>query len=304
MADSMHANYGRIGFAVVAAAVAIVGTLVYLGGAGGDKDVVYAEMYYDNPVTGLSVGSDVNLRGVKVGEVREISFIGSEYDDASGRDASKIYILMSFSAKKMRKGDDMDAEENLRRLVAKGLRATVTSSGVTGLSKIELNFPREEISDQQISWRPRFICIPPAPSMLENFSDAIGKLIHQLNCMDFVSAWSNIASVAESAANIAGNVDELVENGKSGIESIVRNMDEAATQVKEFATSVKENPSLLLRSADAEPIPETAPCFLPFTPIGVMWYNRFHETVILCLRGACVRGYAVCIRNDIRNRRE
>ena len=117
MADSMHANYGRIGFAVVAAAVAIVGTLIYLGGAGGDKDVVYAEMYYDNPVTGLSVGSDVNLRGVKVGEVREISFIGSEYDDASGRDASKIYILMSFSAKKMRKGDDMDAEENLRRLV-------------------------------------------------------------------------------------------------------------------------------------------------------------------------------------------
>ena len=249
MADSMHANYGRIGFAVVAAAVAIVGTLVYLGGAGGDKDVVYAEMYYDNPVTGLSVGSDVNLRGVKVGEVREISFIGSEYDDASGRDASKIYILMSFSAKKMRKGDDMDAEENLRRLVAKGLRATVTSSGVTGLSKIELNFPREEISDQQISWRPRFVCIPPAPSMLENFSDAIGKLIHQLNSMDFVSAWSNIA----------GNVDELVENGKSGIETIVRNMDEAATQVKEFATSVKENPSLLLRSADAEPLPETAP---------------------------------------------
>ena len=95
--------------------------------------------------------------------------------------------------------------------------------------------------------------------MLENFSDAIGKLIHQLNSMDFVSAWSNIASVAESAANIAGNVDELVENGKSGIESIVRNMDEAATQVKEFATSVKENPSLLLRSADAEPLPETAP---------------------------------------------
>ena len=259
MADSMHANYGRIGFAVVAAAVAVVGTLVYLGGAGGDNDVVYAESYYDNPVTGLSVGSDVNLRGVKVGEVREISFIGSEYEDASGRDAPKIYILMSFAAKKMRKGADIDAEENLRRLVSKGLHATVTSSGVTGLSKIELNFPRTEISDQQISWRPRFVCIPPAPSMMESFSEAVGMFIHQLNSMDFVSALSNIASVAESAANIAGNVDDLVENGKSGIEAIVRNMDEAAMQVKEFATAVKENPSLLLRPADAEPLPETTP---------------------------------------------
>jgi paraquat-inducible protein B len=255
----MHANYGRVGFAVVAAAVAIVGTLIYLGGAGGDKDVVYAEMYYDNPVTGLSVGSDVNLRGVKVGEVREISFIGSEYDDASGRDASKIYILMSFSAKKMRKGDDMDAEENLRRLVAKGLRATVTSSGVTGLSKVELNFPRTAVSDQQISWRPRHVCIPPAPSMLESFSDAVAKFMNQLNRMDFVAAWSNISTVAESAARIAANVDDLVDNGKSGIESIVRDMEGAATEVKELATSLRENPSLLLRSADAEPLPETRP---------------------------------------------
>ena len=67
------------------------------------------------------------------------------------------------------------------------------------------------------------------------------------------------ASVAESAANIAGNVDDLVENGKSGIESIVRNMDEAAAEVRELATSLKENPSLLLRSNDAEPLPETKP---------------------------------------------
>ena len=114
MAESMHANYGRIGFAVVAAVAAIVGTLIYLGGAGGDNDVVYAETYYDNPVTGLSVGSDVNLRGVKVGEVREISFIGSEYEEADGRDVPKIYILIAFTARKMRRAQDEDAEEHLR----------------------------------------------------------------------------------------------------------------------------------------------------------------------------------------------
>ena len=259
MADSMHANYGRIGFAVVAAAVAIIGTLVYLGGAGGNDDIVYAEMYYDNPVTGLSVGSDVNLRGVKVGEVREISFVGSEYEEADLKDIPKIYILMAFTARKMRRAQDENAEEHLRELITRGLHATVTSSGVTGLSKVELNFPRTAVSDQQISWRPRYVCIPPAPSMLESFCDAVAKFMNQLNRMDFVAAWSNISTVAESAARIAANVDDLVDNGKSGIESIVRVMEGAATEVKELATSLRENPSLLLRSADAEPLPETRP---------------------------------------------
>ena len=257
MADSTHANYGRIGFAVVAALAAIVGTLIYLGGVAGSQDVLYAETYSDIPVSGLSVGSDVNLRGVKVGEVREISFIGSVYDDADERDVSKIYILIAFTARKVRRAADDEPEENLRKLIAKGLHATVSSSGVTGLSKIELNFPRTEVEDRPPSWRPRYLCIPPAPSVLESFSDAISKFVAQLNRMDFVAAWSNISSVAESAANIAGNVDELVANGKSGIESIVRNMDEAATEVRELAASLKENPSLLLRSNDQEPLPET-----------------------------------------------
>ena len=94
--------------------------------------------------------------------------------------------------------------------------------------------------------------------MFENFSDTMAKLMRQLNSMDFVAAWSNIASVAESSANIAANVDELVDDGKAGIESIVRDMEEAAARVRELASDLKENPSLLIRSNDPDPLPETA----------------------------------------------
>ena len=252
-----QANYSKIGFAVVAGAAAIVLTLVYLGGALGKGEVVYAETYSDAPVSGLSVGSAVNLRGVKVGEVKEISFVGSEYDEAKGDDIPKIYILIAFTTSKMRTTEDEDPEEHLREFVKKGIHATVTSSGVTGLSKIELNFPRTPIETRPISWRPRHVCIPPAPSMFESFSDTMAKLMRQLNCMDFVAAWSNIASVAESSANIAANVDELVDDGKVGIESIVRDMEEAAARVRELAADLKENPSLLIRPNDPDPLPET-----------------------------------------------
>ena len=250
-----QANYAKIGFAVAAGAAAIVATLVYLGGALGKGDVIYAETYSDTHVSGLSVGSAVNLRGVKVGEVRAISFIGAEYDDAQGDDVQKIYILMAFTARTLHRASYEDSEDHLRYLVGKGLHATVTPSGVTGLSKIELNFPKADVEAAPISWRPRYICIPPAPSMFASFSDTMAKLMRQLNCMDF--AWSNIASVAESSANIAANVDELVDDGKAGIESIVRDMEEAATRVRELAADLKENPSLLIRPNDPDPLPET-----------------------------------------------
>jgi len=258
MSEGVHANYAKIGFVVVAGVAAIVGVLVYLGGAGAGRDVVYAETYSDSPVSGLSVGSDVNMRGVKVGEVREITFVGSEYEEAAGNDIPKIHILMAFTARKMRTVGGEEPEDHLRDLVRKGLHATVTSSGVTGLSKIELNFPRSEVERQAISWRPRHVCIPPAPSMLESFSDAAAKFMNQVNRMDFTAAWSNIAFVAQSAARIAGNVDRLVEDEKEGVAAIVRSLDEAATAAKEFVSELKENPSLLLRPADAEPLAETA----------------------------------------------
>ncbi len=259
MADSIHANYAKIGFAVVAGTLAIIGTLIYLGGFGGQKDIIYAETYSEIPVTGLSVGSDVNMRGVKVGEVKEVSFIGSEYTEAAEADSSKIYILMALTTTKMRLTEDDDPVEILQALVRKGLHATVTSSGVTGLSKMELNFPKTEIEDQKISWEPRYVCIPPAPSILENFSDTLTKFMTQLNKIDVVTVWSNVSSVTASAASITENVDELVDGVKAGVASVVRNVDEASTELKELSAELKSNPSLLLRSSDPEPLPETAP---------------------------------------------
>ena len=258
MADGIHANYTKIGFAVVAGVAAIIGTLVYLGGAGGAQHTLLAETYYGNAVTGLSVGSDVNFRGVKVGEVRDISFVGSEYYDVAEEDMQKVYILLAFDTRKMRLDADEDPAELLRKLVGKGLHATVSSSGVTGLSKIELNFPVLSAEEPKISWKPEHICIPPQLSMLDSFADAASKFMNQINRMDFVSAWSNVASVAESAAKVAGNVDELVEREKSGLESIVHNLDESAVQIRELVSRVKDNPSLLIRNADPEPLAETS----------------------------------------------
>ena len=104
MARDNHASYTRIGLTVVIGVVAIVATLIYLGGMRGRGSEILVETYYDKPVAGLSVGSVVNFRGVKIGEVREISFVGNKYV-VEGQDGSRIYILIALDGRTLAAAD-------------------------------------------------------------------------------------------------------------------------------------------------------------------------------------------------------
>ncbi len=258
MANDNHANYAKVGFVVVAGVAAIVAALVWFGGVGGAKNEFFAETYYRAPVSGLSVGSEVNFRGVKVGEVREISFIGAKYDAYARDDMQTVYVKMAFDPRLARMDPGASPEEFLESLVARGLRATVRASGITGLAALELNLPRgEAVPVAPPSWKPDLVCIPPAPSMLQNFSDAATLVMNRMKKIDFVAAWSNVATVAESASRIAQNVDGLVESQKARLDSILSTADETARAFKEFADTIRDNPSLLLRTRDDAPLPET-----------------------------------------------
>ncbi len=257
MAADNHASFTRIGLAVALGVAAIIGALVYLGGLGEEKDVVWAETYSVTPVSGLSVGSTVNFRGVKIGEVRRLSFIGGDYRDASEADSQKIRIVMAFNRSAVQLDEEESGEKLLKRMIAKGLHATVTASGITGLSRIELNYPRTAIADEAMSWKSEYVTIPPAASLLENFSSAATRVMNEINKMDLTAAWSNVAAIASSAADLTRNVNALVECQRTGINEIMENVASAAAAIRDLTQKLNENPSLLLRSADQEELPET-----------------------------------------------
>lgn len=260
MANDNHANYAKIGFALVLGTVAILGTLIYLGGVGNHKDEFICETYYDHPVTGLNIGSEVNFRGVKVGDVRDISFVAAEYDDYAEEDAQVIVIRMALNRRRCRLGISDNGEAILSHLIEQGLRATVSSSGITGLAKLELNMPRvgcEPKPPRTISWRPALMVIPPEPSMLDSFADSATQVMNQINKMDFTSAWSNVSSIATSASQIASGANAIVESQRAAIGEMMSNLQGVAGGLKELVDEVRDNPSLLLRPRDEEPLPET-----------------------------------------------
>lgn len=260
MANDNQANYAKVGFALVLGTLAIIGALVYFGGFGDRQNEFLCETYYDRPVTGLSVGSEVNFNGVKIGEVRGISFVFAEYEDFAEEDAQTIVIRMALNRHLCHLGVDESASAKLAHLVKKGMRATVSSSGITGLSKLELNLPHAGQTPapiRPISWQPEVVWIPPEPSMLESFSDSVTAVMNRLKEMDFTVAWSNLASIARSAADLSSGASALLDSQRAHIDEILSNLSSASQAVKDLADTLKSNPSLLLRSADPEPLPET-----------------------------------------------
>lgn len=260
MANDHQASYGKIGFTVFIGVIATVLTLIYLGGIGNQKDEIKVETSYDQSVSGLAVGSPVNFRGVKVGRVSAISFVGSVYAEVNAEmESGRIYIEMALD--KTLLGDpegSMDEfREGFEEMVGKGIRASVTSNGITGMTRIELDFYPNDPPAPEISWHPRNIYIPPHLSLLDSFSVAATKAVNNLNKMDFSSTWSNVAHSVESISRASLSLQVMMESRQDDLEKIAASVTEAVSDIRDTAAQLRRNPSLLVRELKPEELEET-----------------------------------------------
>ena len=245
MSDENSASYKKIGLAIVVGAVTTAAALFWLGGLEGQYGFVYAETYCDKPVSGLSVGSTVNFRGVKIGQVAKIGFVGDEYG-VTGSDAYRIFILMSVAG---------TSESLLRR---QPIRATVTPSGVTGLSRIEIDMaPDGSEEPPPLKWEPKHMYIPYKPSLFDSFSVSAMKIMHEIQMMNFMQVWSNVSETVTSVKQVSDDLRSIMEAHKADLEKVFGDVSETLSSARELTEELKSNPSLLLRERVAEPLPET-----------------------------------------------
>jgi phospholipid/cholesterol/gamma-HCH transport system substrate-binding protein len=88
-------------------------------------------------VTGLAVGSAVELRGVRVGKVTGIDFSWTEYEPTQ-----PSYIVVDFEMRNdIAPGSAGSAQnELLQSAIQRGLRARVKAKGITGTSILSLEY--------------------------------------------------------------------------------------------------------------------------------------------------------------------
>jgi len=183
-------HYFKIGIFVLVAAALIVTAVVVFGAGLLAQDELLFESYFSESITGLSVGSPIEFRGVRMGKVKEIGFVGNTYDlPTLGGDISPyglyVRVVVAMPRSKMPDFEIGQVQEVLGQMVERGARMRITSNILTGQAFLEMNyFDPNRFPVEDVPWTPKYLRIPSAPGELTTIKDSIDKILTQLQAID------------------------------------------------------------------------------------------------------------------------
>ncbi len=181
---SAKANYFKIGIFVISAAVIGIIAIVALGVGTFFQKKLILETYIDGSVQGLDVGSPFKFRGVKLGNVDEITFVNQEYKfDPNSKEYLTYgqHVLVKIAIEPTRDITEKEQRQFMERMIAKGLRVRLAAQGITGVAYLEADYvDPERYPPPEIKWEPKTYYVPSVPSTISELTVSVDKILNRL----------------------------------------------------------------------------------------------------------------------------
>jgi paraquat-inducible protein B len=249
-----QANRMMIGGFVVLALILMAASLVVFGSGKFFKKTVKCVLYFDEPVSGLSVGAPVLFEGVQIGSVVSIVLtinpaelqiqipIIIEYEPDLFHVQGKVAMVRN-------------PQKNVPKLVERGLRAQLTTqSYITGQTAIELGFfPNADLCYPPAEIDPNYkdyIVIPTCKSTGAKLMESLGKLDLKGIQRHLISALASIDGLASNPDLAASfrNLKEALMKARKLVTKVDRQVDPLADGLKKTSKDI----SKLARNAGAK----------------------------------------------------
>jgi len=200
-------HHFRIGLFVLVAALLLIGALFALGLRAyfGNSDVF--ETSVTGKVENLSVGALVTLRGVTVGKVSSIEFVGTAYPEYQQQ-----YVLIQFEIPQGRvwRAEQANIQQLLDLEVARGLRARVQGQGFLGASILALEYVDPKTYPvEPVPWTPKHFYIPSAPNQINRMFASLEKTLRHTEELDLADLLERAGKLIEIANRLAGNINQV-----------------------------------------------------------------------------------------------
>lgn len=226
-------SYFKIGIFVILATALLLIAVVLFGSGLFAHGRLRFETYFNESITGLTVGSPVELRGVRIGQVESIMFAGTAYDvprvdgKLSGFEPF-VRVVFFVPAETMPHFAVERTDAVFEQMISRGLRVRVTSNILTGQAYLEANYldPRR-FPVLEVPWTPEHTYIPSAPSELTTLKDSLDKIVVRLQEIDFeglvesfrqtlvaiekAAADADLARVSEEATGLLAEARQKVD---------------------------------------------------------------------------------------------
>ena len=246
-------HYFRIGLFVLAALTLIVVAVVLFGAGLFAPEKLHIESYFVDSITGLSVGSPLEFRGVQIGQVEQIGFVGSEYSLdpntlAGARFASCVRVVSGVLRSKLPEPSYPHAEALLLRMVQHGLRVRVSSNLLTQQAYLDADLlDPSRFPVEPVPWRPKYLVIPSAPGEFTTMKDSIDKILTQLqeidakglsNSLEKVFTSLNTAITEADLAQLSKDARGLLRTSQQKVEAL--EMAKINASAQQFLASLNQ----------------------------------------------------------------
>ncbi|HEX4119703.1 MAG TPA: MlaD family protein [Verrucomicrobiae bacterium] len=193
-------------FTLIGIGLLVTGILAFGTWTSFEKKTLF-ETYVPGDISGLSIGSAVEFRGVRVGKVTHIGFSWNEYHDTQPGSVVVVFEMRD-DAFVTPLGNEW--REELKTAIDRGLRARVKSQGVTGTCIVSLEYVDPvENSPLKFSWTPRHTVIPSAPGLFGDLIVSLQKALHRLDRIDVTGLTQLAQTDLKSAGRVLDNVERV-----------------------------------------------------------------------------------------------
>lgn len=246
MRDS--ARYVKLG-AFVAAGIALAAAgAALLGGGSFFGDGLPFETTLDESVQGLNVGTQVKLLGVTVGRVLEVGFAPP---GSPGGHRVRIRGRLDL--------DDLPPEwrarpaESLRREVRDGLRARLTSVGLSGQLYLELDdFPDAPLAEDEGDGAT--VRIPSVPSLQAELFGSAEDVLSGLAKADLAGLAERTARLLEELAGAAAELRRLSAGQGAELGRSMENLSALTEDLRRLAARAERDPGGVLFGSPPPPV--------------------------------------------------
>jgi len=221
-----RASYIAVGSFVLILILGLVGFVIWVGKFRGEEQFARYDILFDGSVTGLQVDGTVRYRGVPVGRITDIRI-----------DPNNI--------EKIRVTIEIDAATPVRTDTV----ASIELQGITGVTYILLKGGKQESAALPVTMKEPYPQIASIPSRIELLFQTAPDLLTKANVLiervtllfndenekNISQTLANLRALSDRFANGGGNLDAMLESGKSALAKI----DSMSTELEGLAKDLR-----------------------------------------------------------------
>ncbi len=252
-------NYYKIGIFVISSIFVVSLFIIILGAGNLFQKNLFLETYFDESIQGLDVGSIVKFRGVKIGTVKEITFVQDKYKlDPDSPDFSKgRYVLVKMAVKNFfNLSSKSEIDSVVKQMIGNGLRIKLTSQGLTGTSYLEIDYLNKDSNEPLgIGWEPNEVYVPSTKSTITKIGASMDEFLKKLDAADIENMAKNLNTlvVTLDTSLKAANIGEMATNGNALLTEIRETNKElkkivANPKMQDLPTKLNESLTLMSQS--------------------------------------------------------